>query len=205
LVTNTARTVSAWGGNDRVETARMGGSVFGCLRGFLRVRKSGTGGTPMSIATEETAVRGLYQDLLNAWNKRDARAMARLFISEGMVVGFDGSEMEGSAALEAEMTRIFADHVPARYVGLVRSVHVLRPDVAILHAVAGMVPPGKRDLKEENNAVQTLTAVKREDRWRIAVYHNTPAAYHGRPERARALTDELRQALQMHASDILET
>jgi uncharacterized protein (TIGR02246 family) len=159
----------------------------------------------MATATDETAVRALYQDLLNGWNQRSARAMAQLFISDSIVVGFDGSEMEGSATVEAEMGRIFADHVPARYVGLVRSVHVLGADVAVLHAVAGMVPPGKRDLKEENNAVQTLTAVKREGRWRIAVYQNTPAAYDGRPQQARALSEELRQVLQARAEEILET
>jgi uncharacterized protein (TIGR02246 family) len=160
---------------------------------------------PEPEANDEAAVRALYQDLLNGWNRRSADAMAQLFISEAIVVGFDGSEMEGSSVLEAEMGRIFADHVPARYVGVVRSVQMLGADVAILHAVAGMVVPGERDLKVENNTVQTLTAVRREGRWRIAVYHNTPAAYHGRPERAKALTEELRKALQSRSEEIFES
>jgi len=55
-------------------------------------------------------------------------------------------------------------------------VHFVTSDVAVLHAVAGMVPPGQRDLKKENNAVQTLTAVRRDGGWRIASYHNSPAS-----------------------------
>src|SRR5690348_821068 len=116
--------------------------------------------------TDRAAVIALHQGLLEAWNARQARDMARLFIAEGIVVGFDGSELEGAEAIEAEMSRIFADHTPARYVGIVRSVHFVTSDVAVLHAVAGMVPPGQRDLKKENNAVQTLTAVRRDGGWR---------------------------------------
>jgi uncharacterized protein (TIGR02246 family) len=144
---------------------------------------------------EATRVRDLYESLLAAWNQRDAEGMARLLRDDGLIVGFDGSQMVGAATVERELGRIFADHIPARYVGIVRSVHVLGPDVAVLHAVAGMVPPGKHELKAENNAVQTLTAVKREGRWAIAVYQNTPARFDGRPQLARELTAELEAAL----------
>jgi hypothetical protein len=35
----------------------------------------------------------------------------------------------------------------------------------------------------------------RDDAWRVVLYQNTPAAFHGRPNKAEALTDELRTAL----------
>jgi len=35
------------------------------------------------------AVRVLYQQLLDAWNKRQAGEMAALFTEDGSVVGFD--------------------------------------------------------------------------------------------------------------------
>jgi hypothetical protein len=62
-----------------------------------------------------------------------------------------------------------------------------------------MVPPGKRAIKPENTAVQTLTAVKRDGRWRIAVYQNTPTRFDGRPQLAAALTAELEEALKVKA------
>jgi hypothetical protein len=58
-----------------------------------------------------------------------------------------------------------------------------------------MVPPGASDINPATNAVQSLVAVRREGVWRIALFHNTPAAFHGRPEESEKLTDELRAAL----------
>jgi len=153
---------------------------------------------------EEDQLRALHQRLLDGWNQRRAERMAELFLDDGIVVGFDGSQMLGGRAVIDEMTRIFADHRPARYVGIVRQVHFLKPDVAVLHAVVGMVPPGKREIKPETNAVQTLTAVKRDGQWRIAVYQNTPARFDGRPKLAAELTAELEQALKARASEVFE-
>ena len=121
--------------------------------------------------------------------------MAELFEAEAHVVGFDGSPINGRPVIESEMTQIFADHQTARYVGIVREVRFLSGTVAILRAVAGMVPPGQTDLNPNVNSIQSLVATKREGAWLIALYHNTPAAFHRRPEAARALTEELQQRL----------
>jgi hypothetical protein len=45
------------------------------------------------------------------------------------------------------------------------------------------------------NAIQTLVAARRDGRWRVELFQNTPAAFHGRPEASEALTAELRGAL----------
>jgi uncharacterized protein (TIGR02246 family) len=74
-------------------------------------------------------------------------------------------------------------------------VRFLTPEVAVLRAVSGLVPPGQPDLNPAANAVQALIAVRQEDQWRIALYQNTPAQFHGRPELAQQLTDELRKLL----------
>lgn len=68
-------------------------------------------------------------------------------------------------------------------------------EVAILSAVVGMVPPGQSDLNPDVNAIQRFVTLKEGDRWRIALFQNTPAAFHGRPELRESLTAELRQAL----------
>jgi hypothetical protein len=54
-----------------------------------------------------------------------------------------------------------------------------------------MVPPGEKKVKPERNAVQSLIAVKENETWKIALFQNTPAQYHGRPEISQALTNEL--------------
>jgi uncharacterized protein (TIGR02246 family) len=143
-------------------------------------------------ATSNNEVESLYRALLDAWNRTDAAGFASLFLPEGQSVGFDGSEMDGAEQIRTSLEAIFADHRPATYVGKVRSVHVLSAEAALLRAVAGMVPPQGSDLNE-NLAIQSLVAVRRDGGWRIALWHNTPAAFHGRPEDRAALMDELRQ------------
>src|SRR5947208_12861637 len=149
----------------------------------------------MSSLDDTSAVRRLYQDLLDCWNRRAASDYAGLFSDEGNIVGFDGSQVNGRAAIAVHLTEIFANHQTAAYVGKVREVRLLSPDVALLRAVVGMVPPGQSDVNPAVNAIQSLVAVKRDGRWQVELFHNTPAAFHGQPELSASLTEELRQVL----------
>ena len=148
-----------------------------------------------SPATDEIEVRTLYGQLLDSWNRRNAGDFAALCAEDGNLVGFDGSPLNGRAEIESSIRQIFADHLTAAYVGKIREVRFLTPEVAILRAVACMVPPGQSDLNPAVNTVQTLVAAKRAGQWRIALFQNTPAQFHGRPELAQELTEELRQLL----------
>ena len=150
----------------------------------------------MSAQSRDAAdISALYQQLLESWNRRDAAAYAALFAEDASVVGFDGSQMNGRAEIAAEIGRIFADHPTSRYVGKIREVRLLTPDVALLRAVVGMTPPGQSDINPAVNAIQSLVAAKQNGAWRITLFQNTPAQFHGRPELAQQLTDELRQLL----------
>jgi uncharacterized protein (TIGR02246 family) len=143
--------------------------------------------------TEEARVADLYSTLIAGWNERDAHAFASVFADEGSLIGFDGSDPHGRATIEREQQTIFADHTPAQYVANVRSIEFLSPSVALLRAVAGMIPRGATDLKPERNAHQTLLARKDDDEWQIVLFQNTPATYDGPPQLVDALTDELRR------------
>jgi uncharacterized protein (TIGR02246 family) len=149
---------------------------------------------------DETRIRLLYQALLEAWNDKDGHEMAELFSENGNVIGFDGSQMDGRKQIESVLGQIFADHPTPVYVAAVRGVRFLAPAVALLRAVAGMVPRGHSDINPALNAVQSLIATKEQDRWRLALFQNTPAAFHGRPELSEQLTAELRQALRASSS-----
>ena len=84
----------------------------------------------------ESAAENLYRDLIDGWNGGDADAMSAVLTAESLVVGFDGSQLVGRAAVTRELGRIFADHPTARYVTKVRSVRSLGPDAGIVYAVA---------------------------------------------------------------------
>ncbi|MBZ0285481.1 MAG: SgcJ/EcaC family oxidoreductase [Anaerolineae bacterium] len=140
-------------------------------------------------------VADLYHQLLNAWNRQNAADFAALFDAVAIVIGFDGSQMNGRAEIESTLSQIFADHPTAIYVAKIRDIRLLTPEVAVLHAVVGMVPRGQHELNPKVNAHQTLVAVQSAGQWRIAQFQNTPAQFHGRPDLAEALTNELRELL----------
>ena len=146
-------------------------------------------------ADAERAARELYEMIIQAWNKRNARDYALLFASNGSIVGFDGSQVNGQLEIGAHVSEVFSHHQTATYVTIVREVRPISSDVLLLRANAGMVPPGKDDINPERNAVQSLVAARKNGKWEIALFQNTPAVYDGRPELSKALREELRGVL----------
>jgi uncharacterized protein (TIGR02246 family) len=147
-----------------------------------------------ATASGEAAVRALYAELLDAWNRRNSSDFASLFAGNGMMIGFDGSQVLGMD-VEAHLAPIFADHPMASYVSKIRDVRALSPQVVLLSAIAGMAPLGQTKINPTVNAVQSLLAQRRGDSWRIVLYQNTPAQHYGRPELVAKHTAELQQVL----------
>ena len=148
-----------------------------------------------ATSSEEKHIHALFDHLLKAWNDRDAHAFAALYEENGSQVGFDGSQVNGSAEIEANLREIFASHMTATYVAIVREVRFLNDETALLRAVAGMLPRGSREINPATNAIQSLVAVRRNGNWKIALFHNTPAAFHGRPQASPELTAELQKLI----------
>jgi uncharacterized protein (TIGR02246 family) len=154
-------------------------------------RSDGTierGGAAM---TTEEAVTGLYRQLIDGWNAADAEAMAAALAPDGLVIGFDGSQMLGRDEVAAEIGAVFADHDTIPYVTKVRSVKELGADAALLHAVAGMPAGDDQEIMPDRNAVQTVVARRSDDGWSVALFQTTPARFDTRPDLAEALTAEL--------------
>jgi uncharacterized protein (TIGR02246 family) len=139
----------------------------------------------------ENEVRALYDMLITGWNDHDGEATAEPFAEDGVVIGFDGSVSSGRETIAAEMGSIFADHETGRYAVKVQSVRMLGSQTAILRAIAGLVPPGKMAINPETNAQQTVVAEAEQGRWKIVLFQNTPAQFHGRPELVEEMTREL--------------
>ena len=144
--------------------------------------------------SSDRAARMLYERILTAWNRRDAVMMADQFATDGHLVGFDGSQVDSRRAIARHLQPIFADHPTPAYVAKVQDVRTLTDGVAIVRAVAGMYPPSSDDINPALNTVHTLVAVRDDDgEWRAAVFQSTPAAWHGRPHDAAAVSEELRE------------
>lgn len=139
----------------------------------------------------ENEVRTLYDNLITAWNDHDGRAMAATFAEDGVIIGFDGSVSSGSQAIGSEMANIFADHETGRYAVKVTSVRELGQHAVILRAIAGLVPPGRTAINPETNSHQSVVAEMQHGQWRIVLFQNTPAQFHGRPSLVEEMTREL--------------
>jgi uncharacterized protein (TIGR02246 family) len=145
------------------------------------------------IPTDEQAIYALYYQLIAGWNERNGAAYGNCFSEDGAVIGFDGSQMNGKTEIVATLAAIFADHVTAPYIGKVKSVHLLAPDVALLRAIAGMIPVAHPDFNPHLHTIQTLIATKTDGQWGITLFQNTPAQFHGRADLVEAMTQELRE------------
>ena len=145
--------------------------------------------------TDRTNVIALYTRLLDAWNRRSADDFAWVFTYDGVTIGFDGTEMNNRAAIRSALTKIFQDHPTASYVAKIRDARSLARGIVLLRAVVGMVPPGGKEIKADVNAVQSVLFVTENTDWKISLLHNTPAAYHGRPDAVERLTNELTEVL----------
>ena len=141
------------------------------------------------------AATALYRRLIDGWNAHDADEMGAALLGDSLVIGFDGSQMVGREDLVTGVSDVFADHEVARYVTKVRSVTPLGADAVLLHAVAGMVPPGASEIMPERNCIQTVVACRAGGDWLVALFQTTPAQFDGRPELSQALTAELSHEL----------
>ena len=139
----------------------------------------------------EEAARDLYRRVIEGWNAGDAEAMAAPIAADGLMIGFDGSQLAGRDEIASELGRIFADHETADYVTKVRRVWELSDDAALLWAVVGMPSPETSEIMADRNAVQTLLATRGAKGWSVALFQTTPAQLHGRDDLSEALTKEL--------------
>jgi uncharacterized protein (TIGR02246 family) len=152
----------------------------------------GRGCIPVIGTDPEAAARDLYARLIEAWNGHDARAFGGLFAGDGVSIGFDGSQAAGDGVRE-HLAAVFGDHLTAPYFAKVREVRTLGADAVLLRAIAGMVPPGGDEVNPDANALHSLVAVREGGAWRIALFQNTPAQFHGRPEAVESHTAEIEE------------
>ena len=150
-----------------------------------------------TAAADEAAIRALYQQAMDGWNKGSGEAFAAPFAEDGDLVGFDGTHLKGRQEITSFHQQLFDTYVKGtRLVGKIRSVRFLTSDVALMHVVGGTIMAGQTDIEPERNSVQTLVATKdNKGEWSLAAFQNTRAQYLGRPEQAQSLTEELRRLL----------
>lgn len=136
----------------------------------------------------EAAVRALYLQMMDGWNKGSAEAFAASFAVDGHLVAFDGTHFKRRDEIISFHQPLFDKWLKGtRLVGEVESVQFLSPDVALMHALGGTVMRGKSRPAPERDSIQTLVAVQRGGEWHLAAFQNTRVRPMGRNARSALL------------------
>jgi uncharacterized protein (TIGR02246 family) len=123
---------------------------------------------------DEVAVRDLYQQLMDGWNRGSGEAFAAAFTEDGDLVAFDGTHFKGREEIAPFHEELFDKWLKgSRLVGKVKDVWFLSPGVALMHAVGSTVMRGKSEPSPERDSIQTLVAVRQDGEWRLAAFQNT--------------------------------
>ena len=123
---------------------------------------------------DEAAVRDLYQQLMDGWNRGSGEAFAAAFTEDGDLVAFDGTRFKGREEIAPFHQELFDKWLKgSRLVGKVKDVRFVSPDVALMHAVGSTVMRGKSEPSPERDSIQTLIAIRQDGEWRLAAFQNT--------------------------------
>ncbi len=126
------------------------------------------------ITANESVVRALYQKLIEAWGDTDA--YAALFTEDGDYVAFDGSHARGRTEIAKAHRPLFEGILKGSRlveVGIPLEVRFLSPNVALVHSGGAVLRSHQKKPSRRAISVQTLVAVKQEDRWLFAAFQNT--------------------------------
>jgi uncharacterized protein (TIGR02246 family) len=151
-------------------------SVLGQKGAFDRmsIRSNHDEKSTTNRVADEAAVRDLYQQLMDGWNRGSGEAFAAAFTEDGDLVAFDGTHFKGREEIAPFHQELFDKWLKgSRLVGKVKDVRFLSPSVALMHAVGSTVMRGKSEPSPERDSIQTLVAVRQDGEWRLAAFQNT--------------------------------
>ncbi len=128
--------------------------------------------TPVLYADETTPdIAGLHKaasNFVNAYNKKDAAAIAKLFTEDGELTDLSGEKITSSRAeIEAHYSDVLVDEYASSIAIEVSSVRLVTPDIAIEDGRAHFTPPGKVTIPR-SIAYTAVLAKNAEGAWLIA-------------------------------------
>jgi uncharacterized protein (TIGR02246 family) len=122
-----------------------------------------------------TAVRDVLRQVYVAWAAGDADAFATLYTDDATVV-MRGVFQQGRTSVRDFMAAGFAGRLKgSRAVDEPQDVRIVGGNTAIVVSRAGILMAGEEAVPAEREVLATWVLAKRDDRWLIAAYANTPA------------------------------
>jgi uncharacterized protein (TIGR02246 family) len=125
------------------------------------------------MTNDDTRIQNLFDDMLAAWTKGDARGYGACFTDDSDYVSYDGTRAAGRQPMVDAHDKLFRGVLHgSALVGEVESIRYLSNDVAVVHATGSVLMPWRRSLPRRRLSRQTLVAVRGDNGWRVAALHN---------------------------------
>src|SRR5262249_47671011 len=115
-------------------------------------------------SADEAAIRANIAQFVKAYNAGDAKAVAALFTSDGVIMGKEGNASEGRAAIEQTFEELF-DAAPQKRLEIsVESIRFIGSDLAVETGTTKEMPaPGEPPEYDR----YTVLHVKRDGKWQM--------------------------------------
>ena len=128
----------------------------------------------ISQSQDEVAVRRLYEQMMEGWNRGSAEMFAAPFTENADFIAFDGTHFKGRREIEVSHQALFEKWLKGtRLVGEVTGVRFVASDVAVMHARGSTIMQGRAYPSPERDSIQTLIATRHETTWLVEAFHNT--------------------------------
>lgn len=128
---------------------------------------------------EDSMIRQIVADQVNAWNVGDAKAFSSRFAEDGSFTNIRGTVFYGHRAFEERHAEIFSTFFKGSRLAMsVDKIRYVRPDVAIVDISTELshlqgLPPGVQAASDGNIHTRLQEVfVKSAAAWKIASYHN---------------------------------
>ena len=136
-------------------------------------------------AADEKDIRSIGTQIQDAWNKRDAKMLADLWLTDGDYVSSTGRTATGRAEVESAFAAQWAGiYKGTRITHTLTSVRFLRKDVAIADGafeISGM-KDGSGKLLPTRSGLSTVVVVRKGERWYVAALRGmVPSVPEGAP------------------------
>ena len=129
----------------------------------------------MDRTDDKLAIEAMLRETYQAWEDNDADGFVRHYTEDATAI-LPGSLRGSRRAVRDSMAAGFAGPLKdSSSYDKQLSLRFVGQDAAIAISEAGILFPGEAVLPEERKANATWVFEKRDGRWMIAAYHNSPA------------------------------
>jgi uncharacterized protein (TIGR02246 family) len=137
--------------------------------------------TPQDQKQQEAAILDVVKGVSEAWDNGDPDAFVAEYLEDASAI-LPGSYLKSRQDIHGAMA--FSFHGPlkgTRSSGKVLDVRFLNDDAAVVISETGILIPGESEAPPERLAYATWVLAKRDGKWLLAAYSNSPSVAPGQP------------------------